>query len=152
VEAILTPAKRIEHASGPATTREGREALQDALARIEAAQGERRHDPVRAIDLWTGLVAGRWSLVDHFERGGRRYFLAYRNDPTLAPLRALTERELQVWSYAAMGQSNKLIAYALGLSVPTVAGYLRGARRKLGGDVALEALAGLAPDGSTPTK
>jgi DNA-binding CsgD family transcriptional regulator len=151
-EAVLTAANKIEHATGPAATRDGGEALRDGLARIEAARGERRHDATRAVDLWTGLVSGRWSLVEHFERSGRRYFLAFRNDPTVAPLRALTDRELQVWSYAAMGQSNKLIAYALGLSVPTVAGYLRQARRKLGGDVTLQTLAGLASGDVGPTK
>jgi DNA-binding CsgD family transcriptional regulator len=143
-EAILSPSHKIEHAVGLATTREGQEELRDGLARIDASRGERRYDAARAIDLWTGLIAGRWSLVEHFERGGRRYFLAYRNDPKLAPSRALTERELQVWSYAAMGQSNKLIAYMLGLSLPTVASTLRQARRKLGGDVGPQLLASLA--------
>src|SRR6185369_17580095 len=105
----------------------------------------RDSDAEQAIDLWGGLVAGRWSLVEHFQRDGRRYFLAYRNDPAVAKVRALTPRELTVWSYAATGRSNRLIAYTLGLSVPTVARHLGRARRKLGAEVTLATLRALLP-------
>jgi DNA-binding CsgD family transcriptional regulator len=44
----------------------------------------------------------------------------------------LTERERQVLAYADLGQSNKLIAYSLGLSTSTVSTLLSRARRKLG--------------------
>lgn len=152
-EAVLTPERKVEHAVGPAVDADARAALQDALVRIEAARNDRQGG-MRPLGLWSGLVSGRWSLVEHFERDGRRYFLAYRNDPEVASVRALTPREAQVWYYAAMGQSNKLIAYALGLSIPTVAGYLRQARRKLGGDISLAALARLYTQigGTPPTK
>jgi DNA-binding CsgD family transcriptional regulator len=139
-EAVLLTNGKVEHAIGPAAAADARGALQDALARIDAA---RRQGDDRAVDIWAGLVAGRWSLVEHFERAGRRYFLAYRNDPELARVRALTPRELQVASYASLGHSNKLIAYTLGLAVPTVARYLERARRKLGGKAALDALLAL---------
>jgi DNA-binding CsgD family transcriptional regulator len=57
----------------------------------------------------------------------------------------LTDRERQVFTYAAMGQSNKLIAYSLGLAVSTVAAHLERARRKLGGGASLKALQALVP-------
>jgi DNA-binding CsgD family transcriptional regulator len=144
-EAVLSPAGRIEHAVGEATLADSREALQDALVRIAAARDMRDDQPFRAADLWTGLCAGRWSLVEHFEKDGRRYFLAHRNDPRLAATRALSERERQVFTYAAMGRSNKLIAYSLGLAVSTVAAHLERARRKLGGGAGLDALQALVP-------
>jgi DNA-binding CsgD family transcriptional regulator len=99
--------------------------------RIQTARSE-RDDSGRAVALWRGLVAGRWSLVEHFERDGRRYYLAHKNDPELAPDRALTLREKQVLVYAELGYSNKLIAYSLGLSSSTVATLLGKARRKVG--------------------
>ena len=139
-EAVLTATGKVEHATGPATSAAAHGALQQALVRIDAARGEPEE---RSIDLWAGLVAGRWSLVEHFENSGRRYFLAYRNDPELARVRALTARELQVCSYAALGYPNKLIGYTLGLATPTVARYLERARRKLGGKAALEVLQAL---------
>ena len=45
--------------------------------------------------------------------------------------RALTERERQIVAYADLGQSNKLIAYQLGLSPSTVGVHLAHAREKL---------------------
>ena len=139
-EAVLSPTGRVEHAVGEAKRDDAREALRDALARIAGARGMRDDEPFRATELWTALCDGRWSLIEHFERDGRRYFLAHRNEPRLAATRALSERERQVFTYAAMGRSNKLIAYSLGLAVSTVAAHLERARRKLGGGTGLEAL------------
>jgi DNA-binding CsgD family transcriptional regulator len=91
----------------------------------------------RSVELWRGLVSGRWSVVEHFESAGKRYYLAHKNDPELARDRALTPREQQVLRYAELGQSNKLIAYSLGLSISTVSTLLSKARRKLGSSVDL---------------
>jgi len=118
--------------------------LQDALVRIAAARRLQRDEPERAADLWTGLFAGRWSLVEYFDRDGRHYFLAHRNEPSLGATRALSRRERQVFTRSAMGHSNKLIAYSLGLSLSTVGAHLARARRKLG-NVGLDALQSLAP-------
>jgi hypothetical protein len=130
-EAVLAPSGKIEHATGLAEPRSAREALHDALIRIDKARAE-RDDAQRSVDLWRGLVAGRWSLVEHFERDGKRYFLAQKNDPELREDLALTPRERQVLAYAELGHSNKLISYALGLSSSTVSTLLARARRKVG--------------------
>jgi DNA-binding NarL/FixJ family response regulator len=84
--------------------------------------------------MWRAMVAGRWSIVDRFDRDGRRFLIAHQNEPEAAAPRALTRRERQVVSYAAMGHSNKLIAYELGLSVGAVSAYLNVGMRKLGLD------------------
>jgi DNA-binding NarL/FixJ family response regulator len=83
--------------------------------------------------MWKALVAGRWTLIDTFEGDGRRYLLAQRNDPEVrhAARAALTKREREVAGYAALGHSNKMIAYELGLSASTVATHLAEAARKL---------------------
>jgi DNA-binding CsgD family transcriptional regulator len=130
-EAIVTPDGKIEHATGAAQSRPAREALRDALVRIDQARAE-RDDAEHSVDLWRGLVAGRWSLVEHFERDGRRYFLAHKNDPVVASDSALSQREKQVLRYTELGHSNKLIAYELGLSASTVSTILARARNKLG--------------------
>jgi DNA-binding CsgD family transcriptional regulator len=131
-EAILSPAGRLEHATGAARETSVRQAFRAAVLRLERARGSlRRRDPDEAIELWRGLVCGRWSLVDRFERDGRRYLVAHRNDPEVADPRTLTPRERQIVGYAALGQSNKLIAYELGLSPSTVGVVLAGAAKKL---------------------
>jgi hypothetical protein len=130
-QAIIGANGKVEHATGSAERRSAREALQDALTRIDTARAE-RDDARHSVDLWQGLVAGEWSLVEHFERDGRRYYLAYKNDPELKEDRALTLRERQVLGYAKLGNSNKLIAYSLGLSSSTVSTLLGRARKKQG--------------------
>jgi DNA-binding CsgD family transcriptional regulator len=130
-EAVLSPNGNVDHATGAAEPRTARRALRDALVRIDQARSI-RDDARESVELWRGLVAGRWSLVEHFERDGRRYYLAHKNDPELAPDRALTQREQQVLGYAELGHSNKLISYQLDLSSSTVSSLLTSARRKLG--------------------
>jgi DNA-binding NarL/FixJ family response regulator len=132
-EAVLSPTGRFEHAEQAARSSGARERLQRAAHNIERARGRlRRRDSDEAIEIWRGLVAGRWSLVDHFERSGRRYLVALKNDPAVRDPRALGMRERQVAWHAALGHSNKLIAYELGLSLSTVATYLARACTKLG--------------------
>jgi DNA-binding CsgD family transcriptional regulator len=131
-EAILAPSGRLEHAEEAAQSTEARERLRAAAVRIDRARGRlRRNDPSEALTLWDGLVAGRWSLVDHFERSGRRYLVARRNDPGVEDPRTLNLRERQIVWYASLGHSNKLIGYELGLSSSTVATHLTRASEKL---------------------
>jgi DNA-binding CsgD family transcriptional regulator len=131
-DAVLTPAGRVEHASARATSSVARESLKASVLAMERARGPlRRRDPLEAVEVWRGLVAGLWSLVDHFDTDGRRYLVAHRNDATAPDPRGLTERERQIAAYAELGQSNKLIAYQLGLSTSTVAVHLARARAKL---------------------
>ena len=104
---------------------------------MEKARGkQRKTDPEGATDAWNGLVTGRWSLVDRFERDGRRYIVARRNEHHLPDPRALTPRERAVAHLAALGKSNKLIGYELGISASTIAGHLSAAMKKLGATAA----------------
>ncbi len=132
-EAILESNGDIAHATGEATPRSTRDALRSAAIAADRARGPlRRRAPEEAIETWRGLIAGRWTLVDHFDGDGRRYFVVHRNDPEAPDPRALTLRERQIVGYVALGQSNKLIAYELGLSPSTVAVHLQRASAKLG--------------------
>jgi DNA-binding CsgD family transcriptional regulator len=92
----------------------------------------RRKDPDEAVALWRALVAGRWSLVEHFDHDGRRYLLARRNEPVAAKLAGLSLVEREVLALAALGHTNKLIAYQLGLTPSAVAMRLSRVAKKLG--------------------
>ncbi len=132
-EAVLEPSGKVVHASGPAQETRARAALRRAAVAVDRARGSlRRRDPETALATWQGLAAGRWSLVDRFESDGRRYVIAHRNDPDVVDPRALTLTERQVAGLAALGRSNKVIAYELGISVNTVGALLSRAARKLG--------------------
>jgi DNA-binding CsgD family transcriptional regulator len=130
--AVLSTTGRVEHAEGDAKLAHAREALHEAVRRVERARGRLRHrDPEGAVELWQTLVSGRWSLVDRFERGGRRWVIAVENEPRARGPEVLTPRERHVLAAAALGRTNKLIAYELGLSDSTVRVLLARAARKL---------------------
>lgn len=131
-EAVLDEDGKVLHASGKAKLREARAALSDAAARLGRLKKQTRRDPERALAQWRALVDARWSLVDHFEKDGKHFVLAERNDPALGPLALLSDRELQVVALAAVGHANKMIAYELGIAVSTVGVLLSRAAARVG--------------------
>jgi DNA-binding CsgD family transcriptional regulator len=132
-EAVVDPKTfRVSDAIGRARDG-GAEVLRKAAVHIDRARGRlRNEDPEAALELWKGLVDGRWSLVDWFDSDGRRFVLAHPNPPRLKDPRGLNEIENQVCTYASLGESNKLISYRLGVSQTKVSTALRSAMRKLG--------------------
>ena len=118
---------------GPAKEATAAEILHAAARSVDAARGELRNDdPRQAIETWTALVSGRWSMLDWFDADGRRYILAVPNPPEVRDPRGLTEQERQVVAYVALGERNKLVGYRLGLSPSRISSLLRRAMRKLG--------------------
>lgn len=121
--ALFSPSGKLEDAS-PAVADDGnaRRALVEAVRAMEQARrADVRTSPERALELWQALVAGQWSLVDHWEFGGRRYVAAYPNRTGLRDPRALTATEQSVLRYLALGATNKELSYALGLPEKTAA-------------------------------
>jgi DNA-binding NarL/FixJ family response regulator len=131
-DALLDPRGRLHRITGRAAPVEDLQALRAAAQSITLSKRLRMSDPRRSVELWKALVAGRWSLVEQFQRDGRHYLLVKRNDPRVNDPRALTLRERQVVAYARLGHSNKLIAYELGLAPSTVSQQLQSALGKLG--------------------
>jgi DNA-binding CsgD family transcriptional regulator len=133
-EALLDPTKFVvSQAAGGAQDKAASEVIREAAVRVDRARGKlRKSDPQEALELWHGLVRGRWSLVDWFDTDGRRFVLAKPNAPNLGDPRGLTEREAQVATYAALGETSKIIAYRFGISPPRVSALINAAMRKLG--------------------
>lgn len=133
-EALLDPLNwKLAEARGDLRTKSAGDRLREAAVLVDRARGRlRRSDPDQAMEIWRGLVDGRWSLVDWFDSDGRRFVIARPNAPTVDDPRGLTLRERQVVTYAALGESSKLISYRLGLAKSTVSGLLSSAKRKLG--------------------
>jgi len=120
--ALLSPSGTIEDASEDVAKHGAAcRALADAVRAMDRARtSEMRASPERALELWRGLVAGQWSLVDHWEHGGRRYVAAYPNRPGMRDPRALSKTEQAVLRYVELGATNKEASYALGVSEKTV--------------------------------
>lgn len=132
VEAILRPDGRVEHASDATKSAGARERLRTAVQQIDRARTHtQRRQPDASLDLWKALVAGQWSLIDHFDTDQRRYVVAVKNDPDMPDPRGLTRRERQIAEFFGMGRHIKEIGYILGLSPSTIANTLTSAQMKL---------------------
>lgn len=133
VEAVLSPDGVLVHADAEHTDASSRELLRDATRRIDRVRCQRgRSGAEDALEMWQGLLLGRWSMVDHFDSDGRHYLVARRNDPDAPAPRQLTRRQRQVVFYAALGFAHKQTGYALGLAETTIATHLHQALEKLG--------------------
>jgi len=132
-DAVLSVDGQVAHAVGSARLKDSRESLRSAARALARARGRlRRDDADRAVLDWKVLVEHRWSLLDHFDRDGKRYLLACRNSPTSLASSLLTPREREVVLLAARGHSNKLIGYELGIATSTVGVLLNRAAARLG--------------------
>ncbi len=131
--ALLAPSGALEDANADvANDRVARRILAEAVrAMDQARRATVRSSPERALELWRGLVAGQWSLVDHWEQGSRRYIAAYPNRPGMRDPRALSPTERGVLRTLALGATTKETSYALGLSEKTVTGCVTQILRKL---------------------
>lgn len=128
VRAVLSPDGSILH-------REDESVETDELAtkvrRIEHARTRAVRRNADAIDLWSALTAGHASIIERFD-AGKRLYLVIDNQPARYPMRALTDREVNVIAMAARAQSSKEIAYGLGISAPRVSNALATAAAKVG--------------------
>jgi DNA-binding CsgD family transcriptional regulator len=131
-EAILTADGKVAHAELAATSRVSQRVLRAGAAAIDRARGRlRKTDPEQAVAEWKGLIAARWTLLDHFESDGKRFLLACENQASADRLISLSPRERQALSYASLGHTNKLIAYEMGIAASTVGVLLYRAGQKL---------------------
>lgn len=134
-EAVIDPGQgtgHVVHARGAAGTRGARETLRHLACTLDRVRTRReREDGAAALRAWPGLASGRWTLVEHFESDGRRYYVALRNEPEAVHLVKLTEQERKVVEHAAHGAPSKVIAGALDLEESTVSTHLRRAMAKL---------------------
>lgn len=132
-EALIGPDGNVVHAEGDAKTPLAREQLRDAALVLDRARSRRgRTDPGQTLKAWKALVAGRWTIVDHFDTDQRRYLVAMVNPPELRLPLALEPDEARVAEYAAQGYSQKYIAYELGLDEAEVSRQLKSALAHLG--------------------
>jgi DNA-binding CsgD family transcriptional regulator len=132
-EAVLDAGGAVVHAEGPARSRVARNDLKRMALTIDRVRTRKgRSDPDNALSVWKGLVSGRWSLVETFERDGKRLTIARKNSPNLGRALKLSGVEQMVVKLLANGQSQKYIAYTLGISSPAVSQHVMSAMLKLG--------------------
>ena len=140
--AVISVEGKLLHAHDHATYASKEQLARAARAFEHARTRAARQDVERTTRGWRPLVESTWTLLDEFDRDGRRFIVAVDNrPPTSAPRGALSEREHQVLTHAVLGHTNKEIAYELGLSDATVRVLVHRAARKLGVATRTEAVA-----------
>lgn len=113
---------------GESTSGEG--ALVDAVRGLVDAN--RPRDPRRSAAEWRALLSGRWSVLDRADRDGKRVILARRNLVAGRDILAIREVERRVLALAALGYSNKSIAFELALAPSTITAHLKRGLGRLG--------------------
>ena len=124
-EAIFSPTGALAHA--PALGAAEQDAVREGIQRRTHAR-KLHAEPEAALDVWRGLVDGRWSLVDYLDSDGKAFVLAMRNEPARELRSALTDRQRAAVALASLGYGNKQVAYSLGISTSAVAMLLARAR------------------------
>jgi DNA-binding CsgD family transcriptional regulator len=142
---VLDPAGRLHGATGKTPAAAGRARLQRAVSAREGARSRKGRQEPALLDDWRSFVEMGLTLIDHFERDGRRWVLAIDNRPVPVGLAQLSRREREVVRQAVLGLSNKAIAYNTGLAHSTVRVLLARAAAKLGAHSRAELVAHVAP-------
>jgi hypothetical protein len=79
---VLEVDGRVVHADGAARDKLARAGLRQGALRIDHARRRgTRLSPDEVTEAWQALYLGRWSLLDSFDHDGRRYFVAWPNQP-----------------------------------------------------------------------
>ena len=115
-EAILEPDGRLLEARGAAQPEDARKQIQSAARSMQEVRSDSTGKA--PTQCWRPRVRARWTLLEA-QASGQRYVIARENQLHAAGLDLLTEREQQVVIAAALGKTNKEIAYELGISDAT---------------------------------
>jgi DNA-binding CsgD family transcriptional regulator len=129
-EAILEPDGRLLEARGAAQAADARKQIQSAAHAMEDVRTDATGKA--PTQCWRPRVRARWTLVETRSDSGQRYVIARENQLHTDGLDMLTEREQQVVIAAALGKTNKEIAYELGISDSTTRVLLARACGRLG--------------------
>jgi DNA-binding NarL/FixJ family response regulator len=143
--AVLDASSHLVHAAGDAQREDVRELLERKAREIDRARTRERRGHDDALEIWQGLIDGRWSLVERFDADGKRFLLAHENPEQVIDPRGLGELESRIVGLAVRGFSDKLIAYHLGIAEGTASAHLTRALRKLGMSNRVELVRTLGP-------
>ncbi len=107
----------------------------EVLRRAVRARESARRDATQngdPVSPWSNLVAGRWSLLDDYEEGGRRYVLALTTGPGERRRVKLVPNEARALELCIQGRPVKSVAAELGAPTSTVYALRNRALSKLG--------------------
>ncbi len=130
--AVLSPEGKVLHLNRELAAASNSDVLVQHAKSISRVRTKRERSQDDALNVWTALVEGRWSLVERVDSDGKRLYYAYENAPRAVAYRALTEAEATVLDQSIQGLPGKYVAYATGLRESRISEHLLNAAHKLG--------------------
>lgn len=108
-----------------------RDRLRSMLESIERAHAHTSPTPAEEAEIWEGVFSGTWSIIDLYERLGRRYLFVYEtNAGKFDPLR-MTPMQRRALDCLSRGRSDSEIAATLGIKLDAATALVRVVKRKL---------------------
>jgi DNA-binding CsgD family transcriptional regulator len=133
VPAVFTPEGAVVAHDSAAVSDSAIDVLRSLVRAREAAEpvGTRAATTDTAA-WWRTLVSGRWSLLDDYDEGGRRYVLAVPNDRGSRVLGRLSQAESRALDRAVQGHPIKATADEMDVSLSVAYALVDSALGKLG--------------------
>lgn len=130
--AVLSTEGKVLHLEEDLKERAKAEQLVHQAKTISRVRTRRERSKDDALQVWTALVEGRWSVVERADTDGKRMYFAYENAPQARAYRALTPSEATVLDQSIQGLPGKYVAYSTGLPSSRISEQLLSAANKLG--------------------
>ena len=108
-----------------------RDTLRSMLESVERACADTGPTPAEQAELWEGVFSGTWSIIDHYERLGRRYLFVYKTDAGKSDPLRMTPMQRRALDCLSRGRSDSEIAVALGIKLDAASALVRVIKRKL---------------------
>lgn len=108
-----------------------RVALRYVIEASERFRGLSPQPPAQVDAIWTGLYLGQWSIVDHYEHQGCRFFFLYRTDIGEGDPLRFTHLQRGALLALSRGLGDAEIAGSLGIKQDAASALVRSVRRKI---------------------
>jgi len=108
-----------------------RDKLRAMLESVERTHGHTSPTPAEEAEIWEGVFSGTWSIIDHYERLGRRYLFVYNTDAGESDPLRMTPMQRRALDSLSRGRSDSEIAATLGIKLDAASALVRVVKRKL---------------------
>jgi DNA-binding CsgD family transcriptional regulator len=111
-----------------------RDRLRSMLESVERTCADASPTPAeqaQQAEIWEGVSSGTWSIIDHYERLGRRYLFVYKTDAGKSDPLRMTPMQRRALECLSRGRSDSEIAVTLGIKLDAASALVRVIKRKL---------------------
>lgn len=108
-----------------------RDRLRSMLESVERTHPHTSPTPAEEAEIWEGVFSGTWSIIDRYERLGRRHLFVYKTDAGKSDPLRMTPMQRRALDCLSRGRSDSEIAATLGIKLDAASALVRVVKRKL---------------------